>query len=326
MWMPDKNAGLSGDFAKNNKLDNVQLLAEGLVGPEDVTFDQNGWLFTGLNDGRIIKIDPNNPNSMVEVVNTKGRPLGMKFDIAGNLIVADAIKGIVSVSLTGEISVLVDSFENEPFLFIDHLDIASNGDIYFSDASARFGVDNFILDFIETSFTGRVFKYSPSTGKTELVINDLFFANGIALGPNDEFLLVNETGKARVLKYQLKGEKKGKISVFIDELPAMPDNVYFDEKNTFWFGLIAMRDWRIEKLAPFPTLRRIIGTLPSEILKPNHSYGFVIGVDLTGKVTHNYQTETGFTNISGVVEHKGKLYLGALEGNSIGVFSNPNLQ
>ena len=70
----------------------------------------------------------------------------------------------------------------------------------------------------EASMSGRLFSYSPVTGQVTLHWQDLYFANGVALGPNDSFVLVNETGAGRIQRLWLKGERAGQR----DRLPAVP--------------------------------------------------------------------------------------------------------
>jgi hypothetical protein len=48
-------------------------------------------------------------------VQTGGRPLGMKFDAGGSLIVADAFRGLLSVSQERKVTVLADGV-NGPVL------------------------------------------------------------------------------------------------------------------------------------------------------------------------------------------------------------------
>jgi hypothetical protein len=50
-------------------------------------------------------------------VQTGGRPLGIKFDAGGNLIVADAFRGLLSVSPEGKVTVLADTVNGERMLF-----------------------------------------------------------------------------------------------------------------------------------------------------------------------------------------------------------------
>ena len=101
---------------------------------------------------------------------------------------------LLAVSAQGEIEVLTDSVDGEKMLFVDDLDIAADGTIWFSDASTRHGYAHSMYDFLEGRPTGRLLSYDPASGETRVRLDKLFFANGVALGPDDEYVLVNETG------------------------------------------------------------------------------------------------------------------------------------
>ena len=75
--------------------------------PEDVALDAEGKIYAGFEDGRIMVLQPDGTQPRV-FANTGGRPLGLIFDREGNLIVADAIKGLLSMNKAGEIKVLAD--------------------------------------------------------------------------------------------------------------------------------------------------------------------------------------------------------------------------
>ena len=55
--------------------------------------------------------------------------------------------------------------------------------------------------------TGRLLKYSPKRKTTSFVTGGFFYANGVALGPDEAFVLVSETCKLRVIRHWLKGPK-----------------------------------------------------------------------------------------------------------------------
>jgi len=40
------------------------------------------------------------------------------------------------------------------------------------------------------------------------------------------------------LRHWLKGEKKGKTDIFVENLPGAPDNVNLAPDGSFWIGLI----------------------------------------------------------------------------------------
>lgn len=67
-------------------------------------------------------------------------------------------------------------------------------------------------------------------------MSDLFFGNGIALGPENTNLLTTETRRSRILKYHLSVPQEGKSEIFIDALPAMPDNLFLPHKTPFGFA------------------------------------------------------------------------------------------
>lgn len=79
------------------------------------------------------------------------------------------------------------------FRFADAAIEASDGTVYFSDASTRFSFDNWFLDFFEYRFTGRLLKYDPRTGEASVVLDGLGFANGVALPPDEACVVVCES-------------------------------------------------------------------------------------------------------------------------------------
>ncbi len=99
-------------------------------------------------------------------------------------------------------------------LFPDDLDIAAVGTIWFSEASTRFDRINVVYNMLEGSATGRLISYAPATSKTRVELDGLFFANGVALEPADEYVLVTETGNGRIHRRWLKGDRKGQRDLF----------------------------------------------------------------------------------------------------------------
>src|SRR5215213_8726534 len=102
-WTPPVAPALSGQYAQNTRLAPVQRLSLGDGHkPEDVALDAQGRIYAGFEDGRIVVLQPDGTQPRV-FANTGGRPLGLVFDRDGNLIVADALKGLLSVNKAGEV-------------------------------------------------------------------------------------------------------------------------------------------------------------------------------------------------------------------------------
>ena len=175
-------------FEPNEKLATSQLYLEGKgTGPEAVVVGGDSLLYTGFENGNIIQFSPDGTNAKV-FTNTGGRPLGMKLAANKNLIVADGILGLLSVDTLGKVTVLTNEVNGTKIFFADDLDIASNGMIYFSDATQR--NHDVMKEVWELQPTGRLLSYNPATKETKVEMEGLRFANGVAIGPNEDYLLV----------------------------------------------------------------------------------------------------------------------------------------
>lgn len=320
-WTPDPAPSLEdGTYARNGRLRAVQRLADGAVdGPEAVAFDASGQLYTGVEDGRILRIDPRDGRCVV-VGNTQGRPLGLAVGTDGYLFIADARKGLIGMSADGQVDVLADQAEGITFGFTDDLALDASGYVYFSDASWKFGYGEHTLDALEHGGRGRLLRYQPELGEAVTLLAGLQFANGVALGPDQNYVLVNETSAYRITRFWLRGERAGTSEVFIDNLPGFPDNLSFNGHDRFWVALYGPRNALLDALAPHPFWRKVVARLPGWLMPAPGHHAFVLGLDLQGKVVEQYQFEASeaYAPITSVREHDGHLYLGSLDQSAIG--------
>ena len=309
-WESPKDSIENPLYSINQKLKDIKVFwnNDGYRGPEDIVMN-NGKIYVGYDNGIIMSNDG-------IFSNTGGRPLGMAFDAKNNLIVADAVQGLISIDVNGKINTLSikSDSDNIHFNFVDDLDIASDGKIYFSDASSKYGYGSDRLELLEHTPNGRLLVYDPTTQKTKTLLNDLYFANGVALNSDESFVLVNETFMYRIQRYWLKGVKAGTSEIFIENLPGFPDNVSLSEEGIFWVALFNPRNNFIEMSSNKPFLRKMVLRLP-ESLQPqpiNHSY--VIGLNEDAKVVHNlqYRAEDAYSPITSVKQYENSLYFGSL--------------
>jgi len=325
-WVPDADRGLVGAFATSRSFDEAGFRAyETGYGPEDVAIGPDGVLYSGLQDGRIIRLRPGSAAAEL-FTDTKGRPLGMQFDADGNLVVADAVRGLLSIDPAGTVTVLTDSVNGQRLKLVDDLDIAADGTIWFSNATQRFGQGDYLLDFWEGGATGQLLSYDPHSATTRLRLAGLRFANGVALGPEDAFVLVNETMAARISRLWLTGPDAGRRDVFADRLPGHPDNLSFNGRDLFWVAFPSTRSPAFDRLAPRPWARKLLLRLPESwvrVVPPPIGWVAAFGTD--GQARYSIRDISGrYTDVTSVNERDGKLYLGSLKMSAVARLDAPD--
>ena len=132
-----------------------------------------------------------------------GRPEAMEFDKEGNLLLIDGYKGLIQINLkSGEKQHLFkpDKTGELSCLFFNNMVLHSNGSIFITCSSAKFALHDYMLDSLESRAAGKVFHYNPTAGRTTLLKKDLYSPNGIALSSDEDFMLVSELIRARILK------------------------------------------------------------------------------------------------------------------------------
>jgi sugar lactone lactonase YvrE len=319
-WKSPPNPGYTGPFAKNEKLKGLELVSIGAYhAPEATAVDSQGRIYASTHEGYIVRLQPDGTKPEAWV-NTKGRPLGMAFDKSGNLIVVDSMRGLLSITPDGKIHVLAVEADGKPIKYADDVDVAADGKIYFSDASTKFGAKDYagaleasLYDIMEHGGHGRLLMYDPATKKATTLLDGLNFANGVAVAHDQSYVLVNETGTYRVIRYWLSGPRKGMAEPFIQALPAFPDNITTGLDGRYWVALISPRNPLVDKLSDKPFWRKVIQRLPKFIRPKPVAYGHVIAIDGAGKVVMDLQDpNTKYPQNTSITETKDYLYIGSL--------------
>ncbi|MEP5155239.1 SMP-30/gluconolactonase/LRE family protein [Planktotalea sp.] len=296
-WEAPKDVGYTGAFAANDRLGALEFIdINGRVGPEDADVGADGKIYLASHDGEIMRIADD--GTVTTFAQTDGRPLGIEFADDGTLYVADAYRGLLAIDQNGQVTLLSDKTEDgSPILYADDVDIASDGAVYFSDASTRFGakanggtLTASVLDLVEHSSNGRILKYDPATQKTTVFADGLNFANGVAINETSDAAFVVETGNYRVWRFPLDGSQG---QVVLDNLPGFPDNINNGPDGTFWVGLVSPRNAIMDNLSDAPFMRRIIMRLPDAMKPAPTRYGFILRMDASGNVVETLQDPAG---------------------------------
>jgi ribose transport system permease protein len=323
-------------YAINQALSDADVIGLGAVdGPEDVILDDDDNLYCGSRDGEIIRFMAPDYREREVFVHIGGHTLGLAFDRDGNLLTCVGGMGLYKVTPGREVTKLSDE-TNRSLLSIvddsrlrlaDDLDIAPDGRVYFSEATIRYEMHDWIIDALEGRGNGRIICYDPSNGSSRTVISGLQFPNGICMVQDKESFLFAETWGCRITRYWYAGPKAGTRQVVIPDLPGYPDNINLASDGTFWCGITGMRSPAFDLAQRMPAFRRdmVRQIARDEWLYPNMNMGGVIKFDLDGNILLSLWDEDGKAHpqVTSIREHKGYLYLGGIFNNRIGRYRIP---
>ncbi|MCJ8292580.1 MAG: SMP-30/gluconolactonase/LRE family protein [Crocinitomicaceae bacterium] len=318
-YQPEVSPSFEGPTHLNEKLlASKKIQIDGWLGPEDILFDSLGNLYTGVHnadfsDGRILKIDPS--GKVEEFYNSGSWVAGLHFDKEGNLIALSHKQGLISISPTKQVTVLAATDENgKPFLIPNGLDIANDGMIYFSNTSeiSAYTIKYGRKIIMEMKAIGGLYSYNPTTKKVTTLIAGTYFGNGVVISKDQDYLLMVETTKYRVLKYWLSGEKMGQSEVFIDNLPGFPNGISIRENGSYWLGYSTKRSEALDKIHPKPGMKKFVYGLPEFAQPKAEPFGMIMNISSDGEILETLFDTQGeiFSEAGAVKEFNGYLYIG----------------
>ncbi|MDT9699914.1 SMP-30/gluconolactonase/LRE family protein [Streptomyces sp. P17] len=307
-----------------------RYVAIGGRGPEDVVADARGRVLTGVEDGRILRLDglTEPDDARVEVLaETGGRPLGLELLPDNALLVCDAERGLLRVDLTdGTVRILADSVAGEPLRFCSNTVALSDGSVCFTVSSRRYPLEQWIGDLAEHTATGRLLRLAPGADTPEVLLEDLQFANGLAPSADESFLVIAETGACRLTRYWLTGPRSGRSEPFVENLPGMPDNLWRAAPDgPVWVALAGPRVPPLDLLhRATPAVRRAAARVAVRApFRPTGTIG-VLAVDDTGAIVHHLaRRHSRFRMVTSVCEAAGHLVLGSLWEHGVALCEPP---
>jgi ribose transport system permease protein len=329
--LPDVRPGSGSPYEINDRLRTAEGIGVGQVeGPEDVILDKQGRLYCGVRQGWILRFSGEDFSEREVFARIGGHPLGMAFDADDNLVVCVGGMGLYAVAPDGTVRKLTDETgrtwsqlrDDSRLRLADDLDIAPDGKIYFSEATTRFEMADWILDGVEGRPNGRLLCYDPATQTTETVLDDLVFPNGVCQSHDGQSVLIASTWLCRVLRYWHSGPDKGRVEVFMENFPGYLDNINRSGDGNYWVALNGMRSPVYDLAMRMPAFRRrMMKQIPrDEWLYPSMNHGCVVKVSEQGEVLETLWDAGASVHatITSMREHEGYLYIGGLENNRVG--------
>ena len=316
-WNPPEPPAMTGPLNSNRSLTGRETVVE-CEGPEDVAFDDEGRLYTGTEDGAVVRttepVDSETTNAEIErFADTDGRAHGMEF--GGDALLDDADGADLHyIDPSGEVTTLSDSADGRDIVFADDLYVADDGTVYFTDATVH---ELFQDELFELQDTGRLLAYHPDSGETTVELTGLGFGNGVCPHEDGESLLITETSRYRITRYWVDGDRAGEAETFAENLPGYPDNIEVADDGDHWVAIPSLRDSTLDGLHRVPWVKRQLGKLPETVLEQvsGDAYGLVLRLDSAGNIVESLHDPTGGVfGVTSATPHDGALYLGSLFG------------
>ncbi len=190
----------------------MRKFADQLGFPEaPVLLPDGGFLFVEMDPAKGCITRFSKDGQTRSVVAKTGRPNGLALDRDGYIWVAETkMRSLLKMSLDGKFEFIANSCNGEPFLFLNDVIVAPNGDVYLTDSGieieevAPAGLLN--PDYRKLPYDGRVYRIDPKTRAVECVDRGMLFTNGIAFGP-DGRLYVAETLSGNIYRYEYSRDR-----------------------------------------------------------------------------------------------------------------------
>ena len=318
-WTPGPATEFSDDLTL--VADPAPFSQESVHGPEDIVLDDQGRVYTGDRDGVIWRWNAQGGEAEV-FAETGGRPLGLVLAPDGRLLVANHGLGLQAIETDGTVRTLLDEVAGEPILFANDLDVAPDGVVYLSDSSSRYNTTTLGEDFssyllpdaLDGRASGRLISYDLDSGEAAVLLDELYFPNGVALTPDGDALWVLESNRYRILTYDLVS---GATSTVIEDLPGTPDNIDADEHGRLLVAIYDRTPALDTLVLPHTPVRHLFIRLPTDLFvnEDDPLSGSVIVADPDGTVQ---QVVTGLTPAAtSVYPAAERWYLGALLGQPV---------
>jgi len=283
-------------------------------GPEDVVVDTAGQLWTGLEDGRIVRI-PTEGGEPTVIADTGGRPLGLHIARAGRVLICDSHRGLLALdSTSGTLDVLVESVAGRQLKFCSNVTETPDGTIYFTESTCDFGFENYTAPIVQAGARGGLFRLD-SDGTVTTLVDGLYFANGLTPTVDGSALVFAETQPRRLSKYWLAGPQAGSVTRLAVNLPGMPDNLSTGADGRIWTAMVTQVNAALEWMLPrAPIIRKLVWRLPDRLqpqIKPE-VWAVAFDPDSGAAVAGLRSEHPDFGAVTGLVEAAGKLWMGTI--------------
>jgi len=214
-------------------LSEVGRIGKDLVRCEGVMCGRDGTIWAADGRGGCTRLSPDGSRE-TRIGDVGGEPNGICLDREGRIVIANLGGEVQRLDpTTGRHEVLATTASGRPttspnFPFVDRQER-----VWVSNSTARPDLMEAILQP-----AGDGFLFCIRNGRSEIVAEDLWFANGVAIDADERFVYVAESSKFRVTRFPIRADGSlGAREQYGPDLGTAPDGVAFDEARNLWVTL-----------------------------------------------------------------------------------------
>jgi sugar lactone lactonase YvrE len=307
-----------------------QEIPLGLPYLEGLDVRPDGAVVFGAETGELMELPAggSEEGQACQIAALDGHGIGLACEaVSGACWSATFPVGLQRITPDGRVETITPS-SGQPVSFTDDVALGPDGLVYVTEASTKFtpvttapGAPYVLWDFMEGRAHGRLLAYDPATDQMSVVLEGLAFPSGVTVAPDGTSLLIVEVTRYRVVRYGLTGAGKGKLSIFADGLPGIPDDVFIGPDGHVWVSLVAPRSDALENvIGRHPYLARLISILPwsvqNAMLAPAETGGSLLRLDADGRPACELRLDEGYPPANAVAWN-GRILAGRLGGHEL---------
>jgi len=223
-----------------NSLSTVERLGTGMEWCEGPTWmgGAERFIFSDVRGNRIMQWDPVT-HEMSVFRRSSNFSNGNTVDRQGRLLTCEGeTRRVTRTEHDGTISVIMDSHDGKPLNSPNDIICKSDGTIWFTDP--RFGPNFSEGVFTPPQLPANVYRVNPSTGRKDVILNDVPGPNGLAFSPDEKILyVVASRAKPSRQLWAYDVSPSGALSnkrVFFDCGAGAADGIKTDMLGNVWCG------------------------------------------------------------------------------------------
>ena len=213
----------------------VEQLAGGFGFTEGPVWRQGSLLFSDIPSNRIVRWRRLSEGPEVTTFRTpSGNSNGLTLDRSGRLIACEhSARRVTRTEPDGTITVLAERYQGKRLNSPNDVVVRSDGSVFFTDPP--YGLAQ-LTTWKELPFHG-VYRLAPD-GELVLLADDFDRPNGLAFGPDEQVLYVNDTARGHIRAFDVSqegGVSNGRVLIEMRGTePGAPDGMKVDREGNIY--------------------------------------------------------------------------------------------